>query len=427
MARHTVAIGGGKGGVGKSLVAANLAIATAQRGYRVALVDADLGGANQHTLFGIDRPRVLLEHFLEREIQTLNQALLPTAQAGLKLICGGMPVLGTANPNYAQKLRLIRHIHALDVDVALIDIGAGVSYNVLDLFNAAEHKLVVISPQLTSLHNGYGFLKAAIHRRLQRTLDHEVRGQLDSTPPEQGGESLNKVIDRISIIDTEEGEKAALILQQIRLSLVGNMLRGSKDQHVIQAISSMITDHLGLEAPVLGNIPYSEAMERSVNERRPFMLSAGVDPIAENFRALANKLVNTLIAIDQQDHRRKSLPMPTTGRYERLEPRFPIRSIPASLATNGLTIAGYVQDLAHGGILLEFTSPVAQAPSDGVLTVGPLSDGKLFSLSVAERHRDRSGTRIGFAFVDLAPHLERELEQIVAEATANTAVRPLPS
>ncbi|MCU0663014.1 MAG: P-loop NTPase, partial [Myxococcota bacterium] len=261
--------------MGKSLVSANLAIATAQRGYRVALIDADLGGANQHTLFGIDRPRVLLEHFIENKIPELGDALLPTAQAGLKIICGGMPVLGTANPNYAQKMRLVRHIQALDVDVAFIDVGAGVHFNVLDLFNAAEHKLLVLSPQLTSLHNCYGFLKASVHRRLQRTLDSDVRGQLTSSAPEQGDEHLSAVIGRISGLNLGEGEKASELLETTRVSLVGNMIRGSKDQHVIQAISSMIRDHLGIEAPVLGNIPYVERIERSVNERRPFMLWAG--------------------------------------------------------------------------------------------------------------------------------------------------------
>lgn len=426
MARHTVAIGGGKGGVGKSLVAANLAIATAQRGYRVALVDADLGGANLHTLFGIDRPRVLLEHFLEKRIDTLAQALLPTAQAGLKLICGGMPVLGTANPSYGQKLRLVRHIQSLDMDIVFIDVGAGVSFNVLDLFNAAQHKLVVLTPQLTSLHNGYGFLKTAIHRRLQRLLDTDVRKELGSTSPELGAEPLSNVLGRISSIDIDEGEKAELILSEQRIFLVGNMVRGSKDQHVIQAISAMVKDHLSLEAPVIGHIPYSERIERSVNERRPFMLWAGIEPSAEHFRALAASLIASLQIKETPLRPRKLVSTPTTGRYDRIEPRFPMRRVPARLATQGLSLDGYVRDLGHGGILIELMSPAGPERTDGLLTVGPMPDGRQLTVGVEERHRNRSATRLGFAFLDLPPALEIELEQLVAQSIADTAVRRTP-
>jgi len=82
---RVVSVGGGKGGVGKSVVAANLAVAMAQRGARVVLVDADLGAANQHTLFGIARPGPGVEAFLDGSLAELAQAEVESGVPGLRL------------------------------------------------------------------------------------------------------------------------------------------------------------------------------------------------------------------------------------------------------------------------------------------------------------------------------------------------------
>ena len=135
-----VAVGGGKGGVGKSVVAANLACAMAELGFRTILVDADLGSANQHTLFGIDRPGVTLQALIDRKIETLEEAVTPTPYGRLFLVPGSGAVVGAANVAHGQKLKLIRHIARLDADAIIIDCGAGTSYNVVDLFAGRGHQ-----------------------------------------------------------------------------------------------------------------------------------------------------------------------------------------------------------------------------------------------------------------------------------------------
>ena len=72
-ARRILSVGGGKGGIGKSLISANLAIALARRGKRVVLVDADLGGANLHTTLGLDLPRRTLSDFIDRKVERLEE------------------------------------------------------------------------------------------------------------------------------------------------------------------------------------------------------------------------------------------------------------------------------------------------------------------------------------------------------------------
>ena len=97
------AVGGGKGGVGKSIVASNLALALAATGQRTAVVDVDLGGANLHTLFGVTRPRATLADFVRGDVADLAELLVPTSVPDVALISGARALPDMANPKYAHK------------------------------------------------------------------------------------------------------------------------------------------------------------------------------------------------------------------------------------------------------------------------------------------------------------------------------------
>ena len=158
------AVAGGKGGVGKSVVAANLALSVARRGLSCLLVDADLGGGNQHTLFGIERPRATLESFLQGEAKDLSSVASPTRFHNLSLVYASSDVLGGANPKHSQKQKFIRHLKKASADVVLLDLGAGTSFNTLDLFLTARVQIVVTTAEVTATQNAYGFIKCASMR-----------------------------------------------------------------------------------------------------------------------------------------------------------------------------------------------------------------------------------------------------------------------
>ena len=169
---------GGKGGVGKSIVAGNLALAVAQFGLRCLLVDADLGGGNQHTLFGERIQDVSLDAFVAGETKGLAPSLTPSRFAGLTLAYTRCDVLGAANPKHSQKQKLIRHLANAEFDVVILDLGAGTNFNTLDMFLSARVRLVVTTPEPTAVQNAYGFIKCAAQRNASRDATDSLSPRL---------------------------------------------------------------------------------------------------------------------------------------------------------------------------------------------------------------------------------------------------------
>ena len=97
---------------------------------------------------------------MARRVENIEDVLVETGVAGLRLISGGGDFLGAANINYQQKLRILTRVRALDVDVVLIDLGAGTSFNTLDFFLASDLGLLMVVPEPTSVENGYRFIRA---------------------------------------------------------------------------------------------------------------------------------------------------------------------------------------------------------------------------------------------------------------------------
>ena len=174
-------MGGGKGGIGKSLLTASLGFQLARMGKRVVLVDADLGAANLHTCLGLPGPERTLADFIQRRVERIEDVVVDTGVPGLRLISGASDFLGAANIKYVQKVRVLNRIRALDVDVVLLDLGAGTSFNIIDFFLISDVSILTVVPEPTSIENGYRFIKSALYRRLRNVATHEgVRQIVDA-------------------------------------------------------------------------------------------------------------------------------------------------------------------------------------------------------------------------------------------------------
>jgi flagellar biosynthesis protein FlhG len=293
--RRIVAVGGGKGGIGKSLISANVGIELARRGRRVVLVDADLGGANLHTCLGIERPQRTLSDFIERRVATIDEVISPTGVPGLSLVSGALDHLEAANPRHAQKMRLLRHLQSLDADFAVLDLGAGTHLNVLDFFLVADHGLLVLVPEPTAVENAYRFVKAAFWRRLRNVVgvfgyEPMLRGLLESGR----FRSPVELVDALSRRDPEAGENLRRQLASFRPRLVVNQARTAQDVAVGSGVVTAWRRYFGLGMDYLGAIDYEDEVWQAVRARRPLVLE---HPASRAARAIG-RVVDGLLALD---------------------------------------------------------------------------------------------------------------------------------
>jgi len=276
--RETIAIGGGKGGIGKSLVAANVGVHLAGQGRRVVMIDADLGGANLHTCLGMKAPTTTLSDFVTRKLTNLEEVVTPTPMKNLGIISGAFDVLGAANPKYTQKLRLLREIEKLNVDYVIIDLGGGTGYNILDFFLIADHGILAVVPEPTSIENAYRFIKAAYYRRLKTLeMSWNVRPLVEQAMREQGAHGLRTPVDLVSYVESRDPEGGARLraeLLRFPLKLIVNQARTPEELRLGVAISDACRKYFGVTLEFLGAIPYDDAVWRSVRRRRPVVLDS---------------------------------------------------------------------------------------------------------------------------------------------------------
>jgi flagellar biosynthesis protein FlhG len=289
-----ISIGGGKGGVGKSIVSCNLAVAMAQLGHKTVLADLDLGAANQHLLLGIDRPRPGIDILMSRGGDDPREGLTPTRVPNLSLIAGSGATLGAANIKYQEKVKLLRKLRALDADVVIIDVGAGVGYNALDFFELGAQRLVVTTPQVTAIHDAYAFLKGAV----LRTLHHHAEGAkqialLETAEQSGDGEKVVEILARIKEREPAFAERIFQVLSRFGTYLIGNQVSNPAQAGVFHAVSKMMQDYLGIGVPILGWLRATDEIHQSVNERLPMILSRK----SENAQILRN-MAETLLLED---------------------------------------------------------------------------------------------------------------------------------
>ena len=289
--RQVISVGGGKGGVGKSFVAANLAVELARRGRRVVLVDADLGGANLHTCLGMDQPRRTLSDFVERRVERIEDVVTPTGIENLGLVSGAMDHLDAANPKHAQKMRLLRHIQSMDVDHTIVDVGAGTSLNVIDFFLVSDHGVLVLVPEPTSVENVYRFLKAAFWRRVRNVVS--VCGFEDLVRDVLSDGTFRSPVEIVAAVSARSPEAGHVLerqLERFRPRLLVNQARTPQDAEVGPSVVAAWRKFFGLEMDYLGHLPYQDDLWRTARARRTLLGSNPAASAAASFARIADRL-----------------------------------------------------------------------------------------------------------------------------------------
>ncbi len=288
-------IGGGKGGTGKSFMASSMAIHLAQSGHRVTLIDADIGGANLHSYFGMTRPRVTLTEFFEKK-RPLVELKIRSGIKNLSFIPGDVKSLASDGVLYSQKLKLFRHIRMLNSEYVIVDVGAGSHNNVIDTFLIADKMLAVLLPEVLSVENLYHFIKNALFRKLKMILRpygfKEFVEQIWRNKENYKISNLWQLIawmkDNFPYINEILDEE----LSNFKIHFILNKISNRQDIVLGSFIKSGFTRFLGLETHFSGYVEYDENVVKSIAQQEPFMQFDSSSSVALEVRSTVDNLIH---------------------------------------------------------------------------------------------------------------------------------------
>lgn len=272
-----MAVGGGKGGVGKTCLAVNVAIEIARRGWRVVLFDADLSCSNVETIMGFRAERRVDDFFHQRGTKTLDTVLSDTPYENLRLLAGATGLLDVANPRYQQKSALIRELQRIDAHVIIIDLDAGAHLNTLDFFLTAEtNGFLVITPERTSIDSAYKFLRAALFRRIERFYQSP-----DVAVLLRRNQTLAEFLACIRAMDGfDEGlresicEEISGLAWAFRPKIIVNKANNAYEARIASNIlSKYARQYLAVEPDNLGFVYFDKGVSDAVNSGTPFVIN----------------------------------------------------------------------------------------------------------------------------------------------------------
>ena len=289
------AIGGGKGGIGKSFIISSMANHLARQGKQVILVDADLGAANLHTFLGMGKPGQSLTDFFENRAP-LASLLVKTGIDNLALLAGAIHSMVPENINYTQKLKFFRHIKNLEADYVLIDLGAGVHFNTIDTFLLADRKIVVIVPEITAIENMYGFIKIVFFRHVMNALSRN--GFKDdfreawNLRHANGVTTLKEFVAYLKNRSTPMGSIIERELSGFRLDIVLNQIKLKREKRIGNSVKSICLKYFSLDARYAGFVGTDEFVSRSLNNRQPYIQTYPESKCAREVAAIVDNLVS---------------------------------------------------------------------------------------------------------------------------------------
>jgi flagellar biosynthesis protein FlhG len=295
MMAQIYAIGGGKGGSGKSFLAANFGVLFAREGHNTVLVDLDLGGSNLHSLLGFRQVKKGLNSYLNRSVSDLSEAAIPTGIPNLHLISSQDCSLEIGNLFYAQKMKIINAIRKLPFDKVFIDLGAGSNYNVLDFFLSAHEGIFVFTPEPTSLQNTVQFIKAVYLRKVKQILKQYAFNKVSKELAEESEVGLIRspldVVDRVMTKDQNRGKLLEKELGKLVFKLVLNQYRKHIDETLGCKIEKVCNRHFYAGFQFVGNIAHDERVHNSVLAKTIFANKYPYTPTSTDLKQAAEVML----------------------------------------------------------------------------------------------------------------------------------------
>ncbi len=275
-----IAVGGGKGGVGKSLVSANLAAKLAHAGRRVLAIDLDLGGANLHTYFGVTLPRFGATDLLKGDVP-IQDLVVQTPVHGVSLVTAGANdhdswLGGDLSANdFCRITKFITEARtALAADVVLIDLGAGSHRHTLDFFSLAHVAMLTVLPEPTSIENAYVFLKAWLFHTIDsvayRLGAPRAGDQLKTFLAQTQAGRNTGYADKLRHVPTSLlplAHALTLALAGRKLGVIVNQARCQKDIDLGKSVEVITSRYFGFDSQAIGYLNYDETALKALRSR----------------------------------------------------------------------------------------------------------------------------------------------------------------
>jgi flagellar biosynthesis protein FlhG len=281
-----IAFASGRGGTGRSLLAANVAVYLAQAAKKVVAIDADPAGGPLHQLLGAARPPRGFGEFLRGKATSLNELIVDTPIAGVGLIGGEGSTFGASRPKQTAKGTLAA-IAALDVDYVIVDLGPADSTLTIDLWLGADVPVLVTLPDPASIDSIYRFAKSAFVRRLRgvRGLDRLVSNAIGPPPA---------ALDLYRGVREAGGptEKLEQEIRRYRPTFVVNQTRTVQDLKLGTWISSAARRRLGHTFDYLGHVESDETVWLAARRHRSLVAEYPEGKASKNIERLGRRLLS---------------------------------------------------------------------------------------------------------------------------------------
>ncbi|KMP12344.1 hypothetical protein UZ36_01140 [Candidatus Nitromaritima sp. SCGC AAA799-C22] len=305
---NIITLGGGKGGIGKSIVCTNLAVGMALSGQKVVLMDGDFGASNLHALLGISHPPYGFQDFFTNHSLKPESLLIETGISNLKFVSSAGDNPGSANLDADRVQKIISFIRTLKADTVFLDLGPGTSFNVLDFFNIHNQSIVMSTPEMTSVMKTFSFIRAALFRRisqhlkdlpaLQRLVDHSHPSAADVETC-----TVDILRENIDKIDSAQTEEVDAIIKAFKPGIIVNRVRNKKDLLAGDNLVNLVKKYLDIDLNYLGYIIESDRVRDSVDEMVPFLIKDPQSKPSENLQQILGTLTNTDLHLVKENGR----------------------------------------------------------------------------------------------------------------------------
>ncbi len=322
-----IPVASGKGGVGKSIFAANLSIALANLGYPTIAIDLDLGGANLNTYLGLPNNYPSIGDYLKSGKVRFSDLLVRTRTPNLAFLPGDSKTPFLANLSYDQRHMLLQNIKNLKATYIVLDIGAGCEFSTLNFFGLAYKGIIVSTSETPSVMNMILFLKNFIFRVISSSIhsNPEVFKLLNSIfkhPKNDTPITVMYLLNSIARIDKRLAAYVQKICSMYRPRIIFNMADSPEELNISEKVLKTIKLGLAMDAEVFGCIFFDNSVRMASKQKKVLVSEYPKSIAAQNIRYIAeciNKYWNIppgKRGMDVMEHAKQMYDVWKDGKYK---------------------------------------------------------------------------------------------------------------